>query len=86
METIGIFEAKTKFTALCERVVKNGQPLVVSKRGRPMVMLAPLPISLQTERPDVLTAWRKWREPEAGAEFPEVRQFRGWNKGNPLEE
>jgi prevent-host-death family protein len=88
MQTVGIFEAKTKFTGLCEQVASSGQSVVVSKRGRPMVMLAPVPPNLQSERPDILTAWREWSASDEGLEeeFPEVWKFRGRTKGSPLAE
>ena len=35
VKTIGIFEAKTRFPALCESVATSRTPVLVSKRGRP---------------------------------------------------
>ena len=91
MNTVGIFEAKTKFTALCEDVVRTGLPVIVSKRGRPMVLLAPVPAELQTDRPDILTAWQEWQEWQRHGknppdEFPEVWKARSRAKSNPLAE
>lgn len=88
MNTVGIFEAKTKFTALCEEVLKTGLPVLVSKRGRPMVLLAPVPAELQTTRPDILTAWQEWKSEEGHApeDFPEVWKLRSRSKPNPLAE
>ena len=88
MNTVGIFEAKTKFTAFCEEVVRTGRPMVVSKRGRPMVLLAPVPAEMQTRRPDILTAWQKWNREERHApdDFPEVWKLRSRAKPNPLGE
>lgn len=87
MNTVGIFEAKTKFTALCEEVVKTGLPVMVRKRGRPMVLVTPVPAELQTDRPDILTAWREWpiHEKNSPDEFPEVWNLRSRAKANPLE-
>jgi prevent-host-death family protein len=88
MTTVGIFEAKTKFTSLCERVVKSGDVILVSKRGRPMVLLSPVPANYQSKRADILTAWREWSK-SAGkmdTDFPEVWKLRGPNKSNPLAE
>jgi prevent-host-death family protein len=86
VNTVGIFEAKTKFTALCEEVVRTGLPVVVSKRGRPMVMVTTVPAELQTGRPDILTAWKEWAAHEKNllGEFPEVWSFRSDAKVNPL--
>ena len=88
MKTVGIFEAKTKFTSICEQVVRTGQAVVVSKRGRPIVLVAPIPSSLQSKRPDILTAWQEWTEAKGREEkeFPEVWKFRGRTKPNPLTE
>jgi prevent-host-death family protein len=86
MEQVGIFEAKTKFTSLCEQVVRTGHSVVVSKRGHPMVMLTPVPANLQSDRSDILTAWREWNESDRarGADFPEVWKLRGRGKSSPL--
>jgi prevent-host-death family protein len=86
MNTVGIFEAKTKFTSLCEQVAKTGDSIVVSKRGHPMVVLSPVPRNLQSKRPDILKAWLAWKEKNGteDAEFPEVWKLRGKRKSNPL--
>ncbi|MEX1117446.1 MAG: type II toxin-antitoxin system Phd/YefM family antitoxin [Terrimicrobiaceae bacterium] len=88
MKTVGIFEAKTKFTSLCEEVVRTGQAVVVSKRGAPMVLVSPVPSNFGSNRPDILRAWREWtdvRGPEE-SEFPVVWKLRGRTKNNPLTE
>lgn len=41
MNSVGLFEAKTKFSELCDRVAKNQEPIIVTKRGEPLVMIAP---------------------------------------------
>ena len=88
MDAIGIFEAKTKFTSICEKVVRTGQAVVVSKRGRPMVMVTPIPSHLGSERPDILTAWREWKDSNGllTGDFPEVWKSRSGTKPNPLRE
>jgi antitoxin (DNA-binding transcriptional repressor) of toxin-antitoxin stability system len=88
VKSVGIFEAKTKFTSLCEEVLRTGRAIVVSKRGQPMVQVAPLPVGDQGERPDVLTAWQQWTDDhgEESAEFPDVWELRGKAKRNPLHE
>lgn len=40
-ETIGIFDAKTHFSELVERVQSTGQPITVTNRGRPAVEIVP---------------------------------------------
>ena len=88
MKSIGIFEAKTKFTSICEQVVRTGLAVVVSKRGQPMVQVAPLPPDLQNDRIDILTAWQEWTDThgEEEADFPEVWKQRSRAKKNPLQE
>ena len=40
--TIGLFEAKTKLSELCEQVAKRRQPVVITRRGRPLVRIEPV--------------------------------------------
>lgn len=49
MRTIGLFEAKTKFSELCEGVAERGEPVVVTRRGKPLVRIEPCATE-QTER------------------------------------
>ena len=42
MSTLGIYEAKTKFSEICERVAETGEPVVVTKRGVPLVQIYPV--------------------------------------------
>lgn len=90
MKVVGIFEAKTRFTALCDEVVRTGRPALVSKRGRPLVMLSPAPTSIDQARENILTEWTQWDadHPETDSEpdFPDVRKMRGTSKANPLAE
>lgn len=87
---MGIFEAKTHFTSLCEEVVRTGQATLVSKRGKPLVLLTPAPAEATGDRDDILTAWEQWEESHPGTgdepDFPDVREMRGEPKPNPLEE
>lgn len=48
MNAIGLFEAKTKFSEICARVAADGVAVVVTRRGKPLVTIAPL--SLPTGR------------------------------------
>ena len=41
MEYIGIFDAKTKFSELVDRVVREGRPVTVTRRGVPVVDIVP---------------------------------------------
>jgi prevent-host-death family protein len=37
VKTVGLFEAKTKLSEICDQVAKTGEPVIVSRRGRPLV-------------------------------------------------
>jgi prevent-host-death family protein len=41
MEQIGMFEAKTHFSELVQRVMSEGRPITVTRRGRPVVDITP---------------------------------------------
>ena len=40
--TIGLFEAKTKLSELCEQVAKRREAVVITRRGRPLVRIEPV--------------------------------------------
>ena len=42
MKAIGIFEVKTKISELCETVKETCEPILITKRGIPMVKIIPL--------------------------------------------
>lgn len=42
MNAIGLFEAKTKFSEICERVAANGETVIVTRRGKPLVKIEPV--------------------------------------------
>lgn len=42
MNTIGMFEAKTKLSQICEQVHETHEPVLVTKRGVPFVRIEPL--------------------------------------------
>lgn len=90
MKTIGIFEAKTHFTALCDEVLRTGQPTMVSKRGKPLVLVTPIPPNKDGEREGILSAWMKWEKnhpsDEGEEDFPDVRKLRSSPNPNPLED
>lgn len=86
MKTVGIFEAKTHFPALCASVALSRTPVLVSKRGRPLVMIEPVREELTGGRSDIHTAWRVWKaeHSEVAGDFPEVWLHRRRAKGTPL--
>jgi prevent-host-death family protein len=42
MNEIGLFEAKTKFSEICEQVAVKGEAVVVTRRGKPLVRIGPI--------------------------------------------
>ena len=53
MRTVGLFEAKTKFSELCGEVADTGQPVVVTRRGIPLVRIEPetaAPLTIRERR------------------------------------
>jgi len=42
MITLGICEAKTRLSEICERVAQTGDPVVVTRRGVPLVQIDPV--------------------------------------------
>lgn len=86
MDTIGIFEAKTKFPGLCDDVVRRGSSIMVKRRGKPLVMITPVPADYMQEREGIFTAWERWKDDDDAADFPEVWKERNDKSSNPLGE
>jgi len=42
MNEIGLFEAKTKFSEICEQVAAKGKAIIVTRRGKPLVKIGPI--------------------------------------------
>ena len=42
MNEIGLVEAKTKFSEICAHVADKGEPVVVTRRGKPLVKIEPI--------------------------------------------
>lgn len=42
MRSVGLFEAKTKLSELCEEVATNRKPLLLTRRGQALVKLVPV--------------------------------------------
>ncbi len=41
--TIGLFEAKTRFSEICERVASTHVGVTITRRGEPLVRIDPIP-------------------------------------------
>jgi prevent-host-death family protein len=44
MRTVGIFEAKTKLSEICDEVARTRKSVVVTRRGRPLVRIGPVEV------------------------------------------
>ena len=88
MDDIGIFEAKTKFPGLCDQVVRSGLPVLVRRRGKPLVVVSPAKMS-PDRRTGILDQWYEWEanQPETTeSDFPEVWKMRQDKSESPLGE
>ena len=52
MDTIGLFEAKTKFSEICARVAAKREAVLVTRRGKPLVKIEPV-----TEKSKPASVW-----------------------------
>jgi prevent-host-death family protein len=86
MNAIGLFEAKTKFSEICDRVAAKGEAVLVTRRGKPLVRIEPVP-------PDDANAASVWDRRAAYIKkhgrltedfTPPERGKQTW--GNPLDE
>jgi prevent-host-death family protein len=41
MKSVGLFEAKTKLSEICDAVARTGRAVQVTRRGKPWVVIAP---------------------------------------------
>jgi prevent-host-death family protein len=72
MKTIGIFEAKTKLSEICEEVARTGRPAEISRRGKPLVRIVPL--AEEDDSSSGSQVWdrvRKWEASHPDAENEE---------------
>jgi len=85
---IGIFEAKTRLPGICDEVVASGTPVTVSRRGKPLVVISPIPVEDQSEREDIVSATARWQDASGAddTDFPDVWEERSSSTVNPLDE
>ena len=53
MKLVGIFEAKTHLSAICDEVASTREPVTVTKRGKPIVRIDPMdsePMTIRERR------------------------------------
>jgi len=41
MKSLGLFETKNRLSEICAEVAETGEPLVVTRRGKPLVRIVP---------------------------------------------
>src|SRR6266487_2937131 len=75
MTTIGLFEAKTKLSELCEQVAKRREAVVITRRGRPLVRIEPVGPGkgMSSSVWDSRAAWEKKHGPLREAFEPPAR-------------
>lgn len=61
MATIGSFEAKTKFSALLERV-EQGEQILITRRGKPVARLMPIATARKEKVSAAMEKLRKLRK------------------------
>jgi prevent-host-death family protein len=42
MKAMGIFETKNRLSEVCEQVARSGEPVVITRHGKPLVRIVPL--------------------------------------------
>ena len=57
MKLIGVFEAKTRLSEICEQVAQTGEPVTLTRRGKPLVRILPV----DERGPSILARWEAYR-------------------------
>ncbi len=78
MKSVGIFEAKIRFSGICDEIAKSGIPMAVSRRGQPLVVISPVPTEILSGREDIITEVARWQAVAGndGDDFPDVWEER----------
>jgi prevent-host-death family protein len=61
VESIGAFEAKTKFSSLLERA-KHGERMTITQRGKPVAMIVPFAPERSARTQDLVDRMRRLAE------------------------
>lgn len=67
MKTVGMFEAKTRFSEICQEVAESREPVVVTRRGEPMVQIDPVAsgtTTIRERRAKYMTRYGKKERPD----------------------
>lgn len=81
-ETIGVFDAKARFSELVERA-ERGEEIVVTRHGRPVARVAPLAKAQRTpeETADMITRAQALRERiRAGGGATAQTEIQSWKE------
>ena len=77
MKTVGIFEAKTRLSEICEEVSRSGVGVIVTRRGKPLVRIDPVAedrLSVWEERAEYIARRGRLKEefklPQRSRELP----------------
>ena len=84
-------EAKTKFPGLCDQVVRSGTPLLVKRRGKPLVVISPASQANKQDEHGILDSLKRWeaqhpQSKDEASDFPEVWTMRHDRNQSPLED
>ena len=86
MNAIGLFEAKTKLSEICAEVAAKGVPVLLTRRGKPLVRIEPIRPA-DTKSKDVWdrrATFIKSRGPLTDDFAPPARSKQTWR--NPLDD
>ena len=61
METVGLFEAKTKLSELIDRV-ESGEELLITRHGVPVARLVPAGRATQADVAEAVARWTQLRQ------------------------
>lgn len=78
MRSVGIFEAKTKLSEICEEISRSGKGVVITRRGKPLVRIDPVEtderFSVWEDRKQYITEKGRMKEefklPERSPDLP----------------
>lgn len=62
MQTIGAYEAKTKLSALLDRVQKTREPLCITKKGHAVAWIVPCPVESKMDSTHAVDLIKKFRK------------------------
>ena len=90
MKTIGLFEAKTRLSALCARVSGTGEEVLITRRGRPVARLVPPRKPVRRSPAGILADLKRFESAHGSLQnlpedFPEVWTLRTRGSRDPLE-